>query len=435
MTVLIICPDYISHYLPLLALGENWKEKGEDIIFATGPFLAQKIKKDGFKHIKLILGEGGNPKLLHLDEQPSKEKNRVSSCIDATRLGMVPALHYQAQNRLHDIFWKPLEITKKIQKIVDKVKPKFVINVQLSYNSTAALLALEIPFASYVTGHPAQVPTNNELYGYPYHYPSRFHPTKEELKNLENVCTRVQTKFTKEFNKLITKINPNLAPVKNGLAVTSPELILYNYPEELALYRKKVNPEYAHFIGASVRQEILPKDLENWLSSTNSDLPTIYISLGSVLSERSDVLEKIIKSVSTEPFRVILSSGVMNLNKVNKLPKNWLVRSFLPQVALLKYCDLVVCHGGNNTVTESLYNGVPLLIGPFCSDQFYGAADIERCELGSVFDPNDSTPEEIRELIYSSLKTRNRAKELGEKLRSDPGPEKAYKLCQQTFNF
>jgi zeaxanthin glucosyltransferase len=46
-----------------------------------------------------------------------------------------------------------------------------------------------------------------------------------------------------------------------------------------------------------------------------------------------------------------------------------LVRKYVPQLDLLPHLDAVVCHGGHNTVCESLWHGVPLVLAPIRDDQ------------------------------------------------------------------
>ena len=48
---------------------------------------------------------------------------------------------------------------------------------------------------------------------------------------------------------------------------------------------------------------------------------------------------------------------------------NLLVREHVPQLDLLPRLDAVVCHGGHNTVCESLWHGVPLIVAPIRDDQ------------------------------------------------------------------
>jgi UDP:flavonoid glycosyltransferase YjiC (YdhE family) len=51
------------------------------------------------------------------------------------------------------------------------------------------------------------------------------------------------------------------------------------------------------------------------------------------------------------------------------VPPNVLVRESVPQLELLSHLDAVVCHGGNNTVCESLVHGLPLVLAPIRDDQ------------------------------------------------------------------
>ncbi|GAB2919882.1 glycosyltransferase [Streptomyces mayteni] len=82
-----------------------------------------------------------------------------------------------------------------------------------------------------------------------------------------------------------------------------------------------------------------------------------------------------------------------------------LVLDRVPQLDLLPHLDAVVCHGGHNTVCESLWHGVPLVIAPIRDDQplvagqvvaagagvrlRFGRADAGRmgAEIDAVLDP------------------------------------------------
>ncbi|OEV30922.1 glycosyl transferase [Streptomyces nanshensis] len=58
------------------------------------------------------------------------------------------------------------------------------------------------------------------------------------------------------------------------------------------------------------------------------------------------------------------------LGEERKLPgPGLLLREFVPQLELLPHLDAVVCHGGHNTVCESLWHGVPLVLAPIRDDQ------------------------------------------------------------------
>jgi UDP:flavonoid glycosyltransferase YjiC (YdhE family) len=103
------------------------------------------------------------------------------------------------------------------------------------------------------------------------------------------------------------------------------------------------------------------------------------------------------------------------------------VRASLPQVALLGHASLLVTHGGNNSVTEALAHGVPLLVMPFSSDQFDGAAAIERHLAGVALDPNRASRPLIAGSIRGLLKSPPRMPgRISDRLRALPGPDIAY---------
>jgi UDP:flavonoid glycosyltransferase YjiC (YdhE family) len=91
----------------------------------------------------------------------------------------------------------------------------------------------------------------------------------------------------------------------------------------------------------------------------------------------------------------VVASGVTPRSALGAIPPDSHVSSYLPQPEVLRSCDLAICHGGNNTVTEALWAGVALLVCPFSTDQFAGAEDVRRAGLGDVFGPNAAAPEEI----------------------------------------
>ena len=90
-----------------------------------------------------------------------------------------------------------------------------------------------------------------------------------------------------------------------------------------------------------------------------------------------------------------IATGSTPPDELGPIPHGWLVRDYLPQVRLLSQARLAVTHGGNNSVTEAIGQGVPLLVLPFSTDQFAGAAAIERTGIGRALDPNAATVDEL----------------------------------------
>jgi UDP:flavonoid glycosyltransferase YjiC (YdhE family) len=156
-------------------------------------------------------------------------------------------------------------------------------------------------------------------------------------------------------------------------------------------------------------------------------MPLVYVSFGSFLSVRADVQARVVAALRRMEVRVALAIGSADPAVVGELPSHWLVRECLPQVRLLRRAALAVTHGGNNSVTEALTCGVPMLVLPFSTDQFAGAAAVENAGLGLALDPNTASVAELelaaRRLIDGD--SASAAADLGASLRAVPGREKA----------
>ncbi|MGB3439093.1 MAG: glycosyltransferase [Actinophytocola sp.] len=93
------------------------------------------------------------------------------------------------------------------------------------------------------------------------------------------------------------------------------------------------------------------------LGTANTDAGTRFLIEA---AEALALLADRVQGVVADPGQVL--AGV-------SLPERTIVREYLPQLSLLPYVDAVVSHGGHNTVCESLWHGVPLVLAPIRDDQ------------------------------------------------------------------
>jgi UDP:flavonoid glycosyltransferase YjiC (YdhE family) len=95
--------------------------------------------------------------------------------------------------------------------------------------------------------------------------------------------------------------------------------------------------------------------------------PCVLVSMGTVNADASGrFYGVVVEALADQPYRVIL---VAPPELVPRTPTNFIVRAYVPQLALLSRVDAVVCHGGHNTTCEALAHGLPLVIAPIKDDQ------------------------------------------------------------------
>lgn len=419
MTVLVISPDYASHLYPLATLATAWRDRGERVVVATGGATAGIVDAFGFERIDLRLGRGSNPGVIRAEQQPLGEDDSLRGFFAATREGMVPTLTFQAEARLTDLMWQPVATARAVQDVVSRVAPDQIVVDHLAFGARLALTAAGIPHADVVLGHPSALPVGDEVYGFPPDWPAAFTPDAAALAALRTLCERVSTSFTDEFNSALAQLAPHADPVRDAFAEHGDPL-LYNYPAALS---SRVDGTH---LGSAVRDEPRDPDVDAWLAS--SDEPFVYVSFGSFLSVRGDVLQRVAAALASLGVRAAIATGSAASDSIGPVPRGWLMREFLPQVALLREAAAAVTHGGNNSVTEAMTFGVPLVVLPFSTDQFAGAAAIERAGFGVALAPNTATSAELASAIDRVLAPRHPSLvRLAEQLRSDPGAERAYR--------
>lgn len=426
MTLLVISPDYASHLLPLATLATAWRDRGERVVVATGPATAGIVEEFGLERVDLRLGRGSNPGVIAADQQPVDEGESLRGFFAATREGAVPTLAYQAAERLTDLMWQPVDAARATQRIVDEVAPDQVIVDHLAFSARLGLQTAGVPYGDVVLGHPTALPVGDEVYGYPPAWPSAFRPDLSALAGLRELCERVSARFTDEWNRAAHELAPSHPPTADAFAEHGP-LVLYNSPSELADDARRALLPPHRFLGSARRVERVDDDVERWLGDAG---PFVYVSFGSFLSVRGDVLRRVVDALRARGLRAAVATGSTDAAELGDLPTDWLVRRYLPQVRLLDQAAAAVTHGGNNSVTEAIGAGVPLVVLPFSTDQFAGAASIERARFGVALDPNAASVDDLAAALDRVLDldavARARLDAAAARQAARPGPEIAY---------
>ena len=174
---------------------------------------------------------------------------------------------------------------------------------------------------------------------------------------------------------------------------------LYVYPEFADYARSATLGSAWHRIDSSVRQTDAAFTLPDQLADRDGAL--IYFSLGSLGSADVPLMRSVIDCLSETPHRYIVSKGPLHAEI--GLPDNMWGAEFLPQTSIITLADLVITHGGNNTTTECLHFGKPMIVLPLFWDQHDNAQRVAELGLGVRLDTYRFTDEQLRGAIATLL--------------------------------
>jgi MGT family glycosyltransferase len=207
---------------------------------------------------------------------------------------------------------------------------------------------------------------------------------------------------------------------------TSPHLNLYLYPDEVDYARAQPLDGTWHNLQTSVRDTDAP-----W-EPPAGDGPLIYLSLGSLGSGDVQLMRTLISTLADVPARIVVSKGPQH-DQLDLAP-NMTGHEFLPQVSILPHVDLVITHGGNNTVTECLRFGKPTIVLPLFWDQYDNAQRLHETGFGIRLDTYTHAPEELTGAIDRLLADgmlRERLAHTSARLATGPGTVTAADLIER----
>jgi len=157
----------------------------------------------------------------------------------------------------------------------------------------------------------------------------------------------------------------------------SPHLVVVFSSREMVF--EEAFPAHYQFVGPSfsARPQTTPFPWERL-----QDRPRVLISLGTVNADRGQrFYQTALEALGSSPWQVILVAPPARIGEA-AVPDNFLVRAYVPQLALLPLVQAVVCHAGQNTVSEALAHGLPLVVLPIKDDQPVIAAQVEQAGVG-----------------------------------------------------
>ncbi|OKP96084.1 macrolide family glycosyltransferase [Paenibacillus sp. P46E] len=151
------------------------------------------------------------------------------------------------------------------------------------------------------------------------------------------------------------------------------------------------------FVGPSISSRFTQENL---------DLPAIkgknliYISLGTVFNQAIDFYKLCFEAFKNTDHSIVMAIGnKVQISDLGEVPRNFIVKNYVPQTDVLQYAELFITHGGMNSTLESLYYGVPLIVIPQSADQPVIARQVANIGAGIQLQMQNLTVIQLREAV------------------------------------
>lgn len=162
--------------------------------------------------------------------------------------------------------------------------------------------------------------------------------------------------------------------------------------------------------------------------------PRLYCSFGSQAFYQPRLFHRVFAAARELGLQVIASAGALADDPafLAGAPDHAIIVRYTPQLELLRYVDVVVSHGGANSVVETLANERPLLLLTLCNDQPLQGRLLSASGAGVALDAAHGDVDgallrgSLTELLGARYRTR--AAEVGQALRAAGGPLRAAEL-------
>lgn len=325
-----IVPPFVGHVNPTLSVGAELLRRGHRVAWiGLDDSLYEQVPVGGE-----VFWAGGSD-----DGETASEHDQYRQQITQNRYTGIESIKF-----LYEDVLIPLNgyLYPGICQRLREFSPDVVVHDHEVFAGAFAAQALDLPYATMVTA-PASIRLAYDLPG--------VHAWTSERTQ------RLQTDLGLAGN--LVSISSNRVLVTTVAAFFGP------LAGELPIHFRFTGPLIQH------RTESAAFDWNRFHQLPGSG-PRVLISIGTTFDHatKQDFFDKVVQAFAGEAVRIVLVSDPALRST---WPANFYVCQRIPQLALMPHLDGVICHGGQNTVFESLAHGLPIVVIPIAYDQSYVA--------------------------------------------------------------
>lgn len=406
--IVFFCIPAHGHTNPTLNVVRELTARGHQVWYYSYEIFHEKIEAAGAQFISC---DGYGPE-------------QTLSPSDASRVGKDLVLSMRI------LVETTLALDGKVCADMKRLRPDCIVADSMAVWGKAVAQKLVIPFVSSTTTFAFN------------RFSAKIMP-QSPLQALKMLCSLPRS------NRLVRRLREKGYPVRSALDIlqnsADTHTIVYTSPE-FQPCADTFSDRYA-FVGPSVR----PASSE--IRKTREKL--VYISMGTVVNTLPDFYRDCISAFRNTTYQVILSVGnQIDPGSFGPLPEHISVFQSVDQIAVLQKADVFISHCGMNSVNESLYFGVPLVMLPQTAEQGGVAERVSqlsagvklrlpktRASLKKLLPAQQNTAPESEaailnavETIFSNPEYRQNADRISKSFRNCPGAagaaDKILEVCQ-----
>ena len=375
-----------------VGIGDVLRRRGHRVVFIVEASFAGSLEARGFEE-----------RLMRLGPPPAEPEVPGQFWIDFIR-DTAPVFRKSTLEQIGEFIqptWQALidgarYVDPRLTQIIGELEPDAIVEDNVV--SFPAVMASGRPWVRIMSCNPAEMPDQVVApfsSGYPAADPSRWTAFRAEYQRIHADVWADFDAFCRDHGAgglRSTDLGPEFMH-------ESPYLNLYAYPAEVDYRRAEPLGPTWHRLDSTVRAADADWELPPSLAGRPGAL--IYLSLGSLGSADVELMQRLVDLLGRTTHRVIVSKGP--LADQIALHDNMTGESFLPQPAILPQVDVVITHGGNNTVVESLHHGKPMVVLPLFWDQVDNAQRVHETGFGRRLPTYAFRDEELLAAIDSLL--------------------------------
>jgi len=115
--------------------------------------------------------------------------------------------------------------------------------------------------------------------------------------------------------------------------------------------------------------------------------------------------QQCLQAFANSEYTVVMSVGkFIDIAELGKIPPNFIVSNYVPQMQVLQQASVFITHGGTNSTWEALIHKVPLVVFPQGGDQYLVANRVEELNIGVWVKQKNIAPLKLRSLVEQIIK-------------------------------